>query len=68
MLQRGNHESRRLSNLNRSLAVGDLEVSTGHPVCHIQMVTARRAHGRRDSLATARTLFLNTVTLLLNSQ
>lgn len=49
--------------MNRSLAVADLEVSTLHPVCRIQMVTARKVHGRRDSLAATRTLFLNAVAL-----
>lgn len=57
------HESRRLSCRNCSLAVADLEVSTLHPVCRVQRVTAQEVHGRRDSLAATRTLFLNAVAL-----
>lgn len=49
--------------MNRSLAIAHLEVSTYHPVCHIQIVTAQTVYGRRDSLATTHTLFLNTVAL-----
>lgn len=52
--------------MNRSLAVADLEVSIHRPVCRTQIVTARKVRGR-DSPATTRTLFLSTVTLLLNS-